>query len=114
MVIALVKFRIFVFQKQGEKMGIKMPDIDKIMVEDVVKGGGDEKRRNEQAAATKAGTARSFTIMDSRCRRFQSTTATGKHWTNNEGKEQGTMRGTVSGGLPHYFPKMGGVGETEI
>jgi hypothetical protein len=46
--------------------------------------------------------------------RFQSTTATGKHWTNNEGKEQGTMRGTVSGGLPHYFPKMGGVGETEI
>jgi len=69
-VIALVKFRIFVFEKQGEKMGIKMPDIDKIMAEDVVKGGGDKKRRKEQAAATKAGTARSFTIMDSRCRKI--------------------------------------------
>ena len=88
-------------KKQAEKMGVKMADIDKMMAE-------DETPKNEVAkrvAAAKPEALAALPVWIPSLKGFQPLSGTGTHWTDNEGKEQGTMRGTITGDPHAIFKK---------
>jgi hypothetical protein len=82
-------------KKSAEKMGVKMPDIDKMMAEDT------EEDENK-TAATKPEPLAALPVCGS------------KQWVDNEGREQGTLRGTGSRRSLHRFQKIGHRSENEI
>jgi hypothetical protein len=91
-------------KKNAEKMGVKMPDIDKMMAEDAEEDAAAKKEVANKTAATKPEPLASLPSWIPPIDGFQPTTGSGKHWIDNEGKEQGTMRGIVSGD-PHVVFK---------
>ena len=90
-------------KKQAEKMGVKMPDIEKMMQENAAE---DEATKKEtKAAATKAEPLAALPTWIPAVEGFQPTKDSGKHWTDGDGKEQGTMAGTIAGDPHAVFKK---------
>ena len=92
-------------KKQAEKMGVKMPDIDKMMQESAADDAAAKKEVANKAAATKPEPLASLPGWIPALDGFQVTAGSGKHWIDNEGKEQGTMIGTVAGDPHAVFKK---------
>ena len=82
-------------KKQAEKMGVKMPDIDKMMQESAAEDAAASDASAKKAAATKPEPLAALPTWVPALDGFQATTGSGKHWTNDDGKEQGTMIGTL-------------------
>ena len=92
-------------KKQAERMGIKMPDIDKLMEESAAEDAAMKKGVANKAAATKPQPLASLPTWIPAIDGFQPTNGTGKHWIDNDGKEQGTMIGTIAGDPHAIFKK---------
>ena len=92
-------------KKQAEKMGVKMPDIDKMMQESAANDAAAKKEVANKAAATKPEPLAMLPAWIPALDGFQVTAGSGKHWIDNEGKEQGTMIGTVAGDPHAVFKK---------
>jgi hypothetical protein len=91
-------------KKQADKMGVKVPDIDKIMEQTAAEDAAAKTETAKKAPATKAEPLAMLPSWIPTLEGFQSKTGTGKHWIDNDGKEQGTMQGTVAGD-PHIVFK---------
>ena len=87
-------------KKQAEKMGVKMPDIDKMMQESAAEDAAEKTEAAKKAAATKPEPLSALPSWIPLLDGFQPTAGSGKHWIDSDGKEQGTMIGTVAGD-PH-------------
>jgi len=92
-------------KKQAEKMGVKMPDIDKMMQESSADDAAAKKEVANKAAATKPEPLASLPAWIPALDGFQPTSGSGKHWIDNDGKQQGTMIGTVAGDPHAVFKK---------
>src|SRR6266404_3106085 len=92
-------------KKQAEKMGVKMPDIDKMMQESAAEDAAANDASTKKAAATKPEPLAALPAWIPAIDGFQATAGSGKHWTNDDGKEQGTMIGTVAGDPHAIFKK---------
>ena len=92
-------------KKQAEKMGVKMPDIDKMMQESAAEDAAASDASAKKAAATKPAPLAALPTWVPALDGFQATARSGKHWTNDDGKEQGTMIGTVAGDPHAVFKK---------
>lgn len=92
-------------KKQAEKMGVKMPDIDKMMEENAAE---EKAEAAKKAPASKPEPLASLPAWIPAIEGFQAANGSGKHWTDNEGKEQGTMSGTVAGDPHAIFKKWEG------
>jgi hypothetical protein len=92
-------------KKQAEKMGVKMPDIDKMMQESEADDAAAKKEVANKAAATKPERLASLPAWIPALDGFQATAGSGKHWIDSDGKEQGTMIGTVVGDPHAVFKK---------
>jgi hypothetical protein len=92
-------------KKQAEKMGVKMPDIDKMMQESAAEDAAEKTEEAKKAAATKPEPLAALPSWIPSLEGFQPTARSGKHWIDSEGKEQGTMNGTVSGDPHAVFKK---------
>ena len=90
-------------KKQAEKMGVKMPDIEKMMQESAAEDARTEGAK--KAAATKPESLASLPAWIPALDGFQVTAGSGKHWINDDGKEEGTMIGTVAGDPHAVFKK---------
>ena len=92
-------------KKQADKMGVKMPDIDKLMADEAKEDAAAKTETAKRAAPTKAEPLASLPAWIPPVDGFQSTAGSGKHWIDNEGKEQGTMKGIVPGDPHAVFKK---------
>ena len=93
-------------KKQAEKMGVKMPDIEKMMQESAAEDDAAAKTEAaKKAPATKPEPLAALPAWVPAIDGFQLTAGSGKHWIDNEGKEQGTMKGTVAGDPHAVFKK---------
>jgi hypothetical protein len=92
-------------KKNAAKMGVKMPDIDKMIAESAEDDAAAKKEVANKAAPTKQEPLASLPAWIPPMDGFQSTAGSGQHWIDNEGKEQGTMRGTVAGDPHAVFKK---------
>jgi hypothetical protein len=90
-------------KKQAEKMGVKMPDIDKMMKESAAEDARTEEAK--KVAATKPEPLAALPAWIPPLDGFQAVAGSGKHWIDSEGKEQGTMTGTVAGDPHAVFKK---------
>jgi len=92
-------------KKQADKMGVKMPDIDKLMADEAKEDAAAKTETAQTAPATKAEPLAALPAWIPPVDGFQSTAGSGKHWIDNDGKEQGTMKGTVPGDSHAVFRK---------
>ena len=92
-------------KKQADKMGVKMPDIDKLMADQAKEDAAAKTETAKNAPAKKAEPLAALPEWIPPVDGFQSTGGTGKHWTDNDGKEEGTMKGTVPGDSHAVFKK---------
>src|SRR6266849_2014565 len=67
-------------KKHAEKMGVKMPDIDKMMAEDAEENAAAKKEMANKAAATKPEPLTSLPAWIPLLDGFQATSGSGKHW----------------------------------
>src|SRR5256885_2510643 len=74
-------------KKQAEKMGVKMPDIDKMMQESAADDAATKKEVANKASATKPEPLASLPAWIPALDGFQATAGSGKHWIDSEGKE---------------------------
>ena len=87
-------------KKQAEKMGVKTPDIDKMMQENAAEEAAEKNEAAKKAASIKPEPLAVLPAWVPAIDGFQPTAASGKHWIDSDGKEQGTMLGTAAGD-PH-------------
>ena len=92
-------------KKQADKMGVKMPDIDKLMADEAKEDAAAKTETAKKAPATKGEPLAALPEWIPPVDGFQSTAGSGKHWIDNDGKEQGTMKGTVGGDSHAIFKK---------
>src|SRR6266404_807268 len=92
-------------KKQAEKMGVKLPEIDKMMQENAAEDAAAKTEATKKAAATKPEPLALLPAWIPALDGFQATAGSGKHWIDNDGKEQGTMIGTVAGDPHAVFRK---------
>src|SRR6266404_7647255 len=73
-------------KKQAEKMGVKMPDIDKMMEENAAEDAAAKTEATKKAAATKPEPLPSLAAWIPALDGFQAMAGSGKHWIDNDGK----------------------------
>src|SRR6266852_8268531 len=71
-------------KKNAAKMGVKTPDIDKMMAEDAEENAAAKKEIANKAAATKREPLASLPAWIPPIDGFQSTTGSGEHWIDGE------------------------------
>ena len=92
-------------RKQAEKMGVKTPDIDKMMQENAAEEAAEKNEAAKKAASIKPEPLAALPAWVPAIDGFQSTAGSGKHWIDSDGKEQGTILGTVAGDPHAVFKK---------
>jgi hypothetical protein len=92
-------------KKQADKMGVKTPDIDKLMADEAKEDAAAKTETAKTAPATKGEPLAALPPWIPPVDGFQTTVGAGKHWIDKNGKEQGALKGIVSGDSHAVFKK---------
>ena len=92
-------------KKQADKMGVKAPDIDKLMADQAKEDAAAKTETAKTVPATKGEPLAALPEWIPPVDGFQSTAGAGKYWTDKDGKEQGTIKGSVAGDPHAVFKK---------
>lgn len=85
-------------KRNAEKMGVAMPDVEKLMAEDAAEEKEQAKEKPKKLAATKPEPLKELRAWIPPIDGFKPNPGTGKYWIDENGKENGTMSGTVPAG----------------
>jgi hypothetical protein len=85
-------------KKNFEKQGMTMPDVEKMMAENAAEEKEQEKAKAKKLAATKPEPLKELPAWIPPIDGFKPNPGTGKHWIDENGRENGTMSGTVPAG----------------
>jgi len=85
-------------KKNFKKQGMTMPDVEKMMAENAAEEKEQEKAKPKKLAPTKPEPLKELPAWIRPIDGFKPNPGTGKYWIDENGRENGTMSGTVPAG----------------